>query len=213
MTAATKNIFAAIAKTLEAGDADQLAVLIRQALDDGLAARDILDQALFVGMDTVGRLFRDGELFLPEVLLCARAMNQAIAILEPRLAPGVAAASDKIVLGTVRGDMHDIGKSIVAIMMRGAGYQVIDLGIDVPPEKFVAAVREHRPVAVGLSALLTTTMLVMREVIDALKAAGLREQVKVVIGGAAVTQQFADEIGADGYADNAYGAVALLKGR
>jgi len=205
--------FAALAETLISGDADRLKTLVEQALNSGISARVILEKGLFAGMDTVGRFFKDGEFFLPEVLLCARAMNQAIAVLDPHLADIAGATTERVVVGTVRGDMHDIGKTIVAIMMRGAGYQVIDLGIDVSPEKFVAAVREHRPVALGLSALLTTTMLVMKEVIDALKSAGLRDQVRVLIGGAAVTQRLAEEIGADGYSDNAYGAVALLKGR
>ncbi len=206
------DLFAQLAKALENGEDAQVVALTQQALAGGASARDILEQGLFTGMGVVGRLFRDGELFLPEVLLSARAMNGAIAVLEPHLAQGSSAKLDKVVLGTVRGDMHDIGKSIVGIMMRGAGYQVVDLGIDVPVDKFVSAVKELRPVAVGLSALLTTTMVVMKDVIDALKAAGLRDQVKVLIGGAAVTQRFADDIGADGYAENAYGAVALLKG-
>lgn len=206
------DLFAQLAKALENGEDAQVVALTQQALTGGASAREILEQGLFAGMGVVGRLFRDGELFLPEVLLSARAMNGAIAVLEPHLAQGPSAKLDKVVLGTVRGDMHDIGKSIVGIMMRGAGYQVVDLGIDVPVENFVSAVKELRPVAVGLSALLTTTMVVMKDVIDALKAAGLRDQVKVLIGGAAVTQRFADDIGADGYAENAYGAVALLKG-
>jgi len=201
-----------IAKALETGDAEKLKFLTRQALNEGIPARTILEDGLFAAMDVVGKRFKEGELFLPEVLLCARAMNQTLEILKPHLAAGDVIRTEKVLLGTVKGDLHDIGKNIVAIMVRGAGYQVIDLGTDVPTEKFVAAVKEHKPIALGLSALLTTTMLGMKDVIDSLKQVGLRDKIKILVGGAPVTQQFADEIGADGYSDNAYGAVALLKG-
>ena len=202
----------AIAKAVEEGRSDDLLVRVGEALRSGVPAATILKDGLVPGMDAVGRLFRDGEYFLPEVLIAARAMNRALVELEPLLRGNDAARRGKVVLATVKGDMHDIGKTIVSIMVRGAGYEVVDLGVDVPAGKVVAAVREHRPVAVGLSALLTTTMLAMKDVIDALRQAGLREQVKVLIGGAAVTGPYAREIGADGTSDDAYGAVELLRG-
>jgi len=205
------QILEALAKALESGDSEQVKSHVKQALEQNIPAKTILESGLFVGMDKIGQLFQEGEIFLPEVLISARAMNHALEILEPHLAAGDQALSEKVVLGTVKGDLHDIGKNIVAIMLRGAGYQVIDLGTDVTPEKFVEAVIENKPIAVGLSALLTTTMLVMKEIVDEISKAGLRKQVKILVGGAAVTLQFANEIGADGYSDNAYGAAALLK--
>ena len=205
--------FAAIAKALETGRSDELLALVQAALGAGATAQAILNEGLFPGMDAVGRLFREGEYFLPEVLLSARTMNRALAVLEPLLVGQQAARSEKVVLATVKGDMHDIGKTIVAILIRGAGFEVVDLGVDVPTETIVSAVREHQPVAVGLSALLTTTMLAMPDVIAALEQAGLRSQVKVLIGGAAVTEKYAAQIGADGYSDDAYGAVSILRGR
>ena len=206
-----RNILAELNKALVNGDAVRTTALTREALAAGVEARAILADALFTGMDEVGRLFRDGEYFLPEVLLAARAMNQALSLLEPHLAAGGAPAG-KVVIGTVAGDMHDIGKNIVGIMLRGAGFQVVDLGADVSAERFVAATREHRPIAVGLSALLTTTAPVMKDVVGALERAGLRNQVKVLVGGAALSADYARELGADAYAADAYGAVELVRG-
>jgi methylmalonyl-CoA mutase cobalamin-binding domain/chain len=197
---------------LQEGRSEDLLREVLVALAAGVPAASILDQGLVPAMDTVGRLFREGEYFVPEVLIAARAMNRALVELEPLLLADQAARQGKVVMATVKGDMHDIGKAIVSIMVRGAGYEVIDLGVDVPVAKIVDAVREHKPSAVGLSALLTTTIPVMKEVIEALRTAGLRQQVKVLVGGAAVTQEFARAIGADGASDDAYGAVELLRG-
>jgi 5-methyltetrahydrofolate--homocysteine methyltransferase len=205
------DVLAKLAKALENGDAKQTTALVQEALAAGTKAKAILDQALFPGMDEVGRLFRDGEFFLPEVLLAARAMNQALTLLEPHLAAGGASAG-KVAIGTVAGDMHDIGKNILGIMLRGAGFQVIDLGADVSADKFVAAAREHKPIAIGLSALLTTTAPGIKDVVTALDHAGLRGQVKVLAGGAALSADYARELGADAYSPDAYGALELLKG-
>ncbi len=202
-----------IAQALQEGNADQVKALTQAELDGGTPAKTILEKGLVAGMNVIGARFKEGEIFLPEVLLSARAMNQALEIIEPHLGADEDGGSrETIVLGTVQGDLHDIGKNIVAIMLRGAGYRVVDLGADVSIQTFVKAVEEHRPKALGLSALLTTTMLVMGEVIEALKQAGLREVTKVLVGGAPLTQSYADEIGADGFSENAYGAVALVKG-
>ena len=201
-----------IAQALQEGNADAVKTLTQAELDGGTPAKTILEKGLVAAMTVVGGRFREGEIFLPEVLLSARAMNQALALLEPHLASEGAVARETIVLGTVKGDLHDIGKNIVGIMLRGAGYKVVDLGADVSTQAFVKAVEEHRPVAVGLSALLTTTMLVMGDVVKSLEEAGLRDKTKIFVGGAPLTQSFADEIGADGFSENAYGAVALVKG-
>ena len=202
-----------IAQALQEGNADRVKELTQAELDGGTPAKTILEKGLVAGMNVIGARFKEGEIFLPEVLLSARAMNQALEIIEPHLGADEDGGSrETVVLGTVQGDLHDIGKNIVAIMLRGAGYRVVDLGADVSIQTFVKAVEEHRPKAIGLSALLTTTMLVMGDVIEALKQAGLREATKVLVGGAPLTQSYADEIGADGFSENAYGAVALVKG-
>lgn len=202
-----------IALALQEGNADRVKELTQAELDGGTPAKTILEKGLVAGMNVIGARFKEGEIFLPEVLLSARAMNQALEIVEPHLSADEGGGGrETIVLGTVQGDLHDIGKNIVAIMLRGAGYRVVDLGADVSIQTFVKAVEEHRPKALGLSALLTTTMLVMGDVIEALKQAGLREVTKVLVGGAPLTQSYADEIGADGFSENAYGAVALIKG-
>ncbi len=201
-----------IAQALQEGNADRVKELTQAELDGGTPAKTILEKGLVAGMNVIGARFKEGEIFLPEVLLSARAMNQALEIIEPHLGADEDGGSrETVVLGTVQGDLHDIGKNIVAIMLRGAGYRVVDLGADVSIQTFVKAVEEHRPKALGLSALLTTTMLVMGDVIEALKQAGLREVTKVLVGGAPLTQSYADEIGADGFSENAYGAVALIK--
>ncbi|MGQ9458711.1 MAG: corrinoid protein [Anaerolineae bacterium] len=196
-----------LAKEIYNGNAEAAAALTQEALDAGLSPEEILNQGMIVGMDAVGRDFRDGILFVPEVLIAARAMHAGMAILRPLLTEAESHSKGTVVLGTVRGDLHDIGKNLVGMMMEGAGFQVVDLGTDVPPETFVEAAKEHNAKIVGMSALLTTTMTEMPNVIAALKEAGLREAVKVMVGGAPVTQRFADEIGADGYAPNASAAV------
>ena len=175
---------------------------VRRYLQEGSDPERILKRAMIPAMDEVGVLFQKGEYFLPEMLIAARAMKEGLKDLKPLLARQGAALAGRVVLGTVRGDLHDIGKNLVAMTLEGAGFEVIDLGIDVPPESFVEAVREHAPLAVGLSALLTTTMLTMKDTVRALEEAGLREGVKVLIGGAPVTPAFAEEIRADFYGED-----------
>jgi len=201
------DVLERLAKEIYNGNAEAVVALTKEALDVGLSPEEILNQGMIAGMDAVGRDFRDGILFVPEVLIAARAMHAGMGILRPLLTEAESHSKGTVVLGTVRGDLHDIGKNLVGMMMEGAGFQVVDLGTDVPPEKFVEAAKAHNAKIVGMSALLTTTMTEMPNVIAALKEAGLREAVKVMVGGAPVTQRFADEIGADGYAPNASAAV------
>jgi 5-methyltetrahydrofolate--homocysteine methyltransferase len=172
-----------------------------------MAPGEILNGGLIAGMDEVGKDFKAGDLFVPEVLIAARAMQAGMNILRPLLAEGDIPSAGKYVIGTVKGDLHDIGKNLVRMMLEGAGFETIDLGTDVGPADFVAAVREHQPVLMGMSALLTTTMVNMKTTIEALEEAGLRDTVKVMIGGAPVTTAFAEEIGADAYAPDAASAV------
>jgi 5-methyltetrahydrofolate--homocysteine methyltransferase len=196
-----------LGQRLYSGDAKGVVQLVEQALASGMSAATVLNQGLLPAMESVGRDFKAGELFIPEIIIAARAMHAGIDLLRAQLAAADLAARGKIVLGTVKGDLHDIGKKLVGIMMEGAGLAVVDLGHDVAPERVVQAVRDERPQLVGLSALLSTTMPMMKTTIDALAAAGLRDQVKVLVGGAPVTQAWADEIGADGYAADAVSAV------
>jgi len=198
----------AIAENLIKGKAPEVKKLVQEALDEGVPPKEILDNGLIAGMDVVGTKFKNNEFYVPEVLIAARAMNQATELLEPALKEAGVQAIGKIAIGTVKGDLHDIGKNLVTMMLKGAGFEVVDLGIDVPPEKFVAAAKDGAQV-VALSALLTTTMPQMKTVIDALKDAGT--QVPVMIGGAPVTQSYADEIGASGYAPDAASAVDVAK--
>jgi 5-methyltetrahydrofolate--homocysteine methyltransferase len=189
-----------------AGDDNRITGLVNTTLQGGISAKDITVQALIPGMEEVGRQFRNGELFVPEVMLAARAVRTAMAILKSYLSDSNASMSlgeNKVfVLGTVEGDIHDIGKNLVGMMMEGAGFQVIDLGVDVPVSNFITAVQQYEPNILGLSALLTTTMPKMAEVIMALEEANLRRKVIVMVGGAPVNQAYADKIGADGYAPN-----------
>ena len=202
---------AALRQAVIDGQAAVAANATRQALAAGLAPRTLVDEALIPAMDEAGRLFECGEFFVPELLVAARALKAAQAIIPPLLAGSEAASAGRIAIGTVKGDMHDIGKNLVVALLQGGGFEVIDLGADVPPERFVAAVAEGRANIIGLSALLTTTMLQMRSTVKALEQAGVRNAVKVIVGGAPVTKRFADEIGADGYADNAAAAVTLAR--
>jgi 5-methyltetrahydrofolate--homocysteine methyltransferase len=205
------DILKQLADKLYVGDRDAVAELTRKALDDGLLPGEVLNDGLVAGMDRVGVDFRDGVLFVPEVLIAARAMHAAMDILRPLLAEGDVPAAGRVVLGTVAGDLHDIGKNLVGMMLEGGGFEIIDLGVDQSPEKVVEMVRTEKPDLVGLSALLTTTMPAMQRTIEVLKEAGLRESVRVMIGGAPVTQSYADEIGADGYAPDAASAVELAR--
>ena len=177
----------------------------------GTEPMTLIAESMVPAMDEVGRLFEQEEYFVPELLLAGRAMKSAMELLRPLLVASGEKLSAKVVIGTVKGDLHDIGKNIVASMLEGSGFDVIDLGTDVAPEKFVAAVTEQEPQVVCMSALLTVTMPAMKTTIDALKTAGLRTRVKVLIGGAPVTMQYAKEIGADGYSENASGAVGLVR--
>ena len=205
------NLDPEIAAALYEGRAEKVAALVRQALEEGSSPAEVLAGGLIVGMDRVGQDFKAGEIFIPEVLVAARAMHAGMAVLRPLLVAGGVPSRGRCVVGTVKGDLHDIGKNLVRMMLEGAGFEVIDLGTDVSPEAFVAAVREHRPRFVGLSALLTTTMLNMPATLDALRAAGLRDQVRVLVGGAPVTAAYAAQIGADGYAPDAAAAVDLAR--
>lgn len=184
---------------------------VQEALAEGIAPAEILNQGMITAMAEVGRRFECGEYYVPEMLVAARAMQSGLAILKPHLQQNEAKSTGKIVVGTVKGDLHDIGKNLVAMMLEGAGFEVKDLGADVSPDKFVVAVIEHHPDLVGLSALLTTTMPNMKVTIDALKAAGVRDQVKVIIGGAPVTEEYANQIGADGFSPDASRAATLAK--
>ncbi len=176
-----------------------------------MGAGEILNVGLIAGMDEVGRDFKAGDLFVPEVLIAARAMQAGMNVLRPLLAEGDVPTVGKYAIGTVKGDLHDIGKNLVKIMLEGAGFEVIDLGTDVAPEKFVSTVREHRPTVVGMSALLTTTMTQMKAIIEALEEAGVRDSVKVMIGGAPVTAEYAKQIGADAYAPDAASAADIAR--
>jgi 5-methyltetrahydrofolate--homocysteine methyltransferase len=202
-----ETIYEAILK----GDAKTAAAETQAALDGGISAPDILHQACIPAMSEVGRLFEIGEKFVPEMLIAARAMQQALVILKPLLVEADVKTVGKVVIGTVAGDLHDIGKNLVAMMLEGAGFEIIDLGTDVTPEKFVNAVQEHEPDLVGMSALLTTTMASIGKTIEALTEAEVREKVKVMIGGAPITQDFADKIGADGFAPDAGSASRMAK--
>ena len=206
------DILQKIASNLYEGDDGAVAELVQEALDQGLAPPDILSGGLIAGMDEVGKDFKAGELFVPEVLIAARAMHAGMGVLRPLLAESDVPSAGKFVIGTVEGDLHDIGKNLVRMMIEGAGFETVDLGTDVKPDAFVEAVREHQPALVGMSALLTTTMVNMKGTIEALEEAGLRDSVKVMIGGAPVTAAFAEEIGADAYAPDAASAVDVARG-
>jgi len=193
------------------GQAKTVVPKVEQALKEGTAADKILQDGLIDAMREVGRLFEEGEFFVPEMLIAARAMKEGLAILKPRLLEAKVEPIGRVVLGTVKGDLHDIGKNLVGMMLEGAGFEVIDLGTDVAPDQFVEAVKDKRPQIIGLSALLTTTMPSMKTTIQALESANARGQVKVMIGGAPVTQKYADEIGADAYAADASSATARAR--
>ena len=200
-----------LAQLLEQGQARKVAELTQQLVDSGVSPQLILNDGLITGMAVVGEKMRVGEMYLPEVLQSASAMQGSLKILKPHLLREGVQPRGKILVGTVKGDMHDIGKNLVGIMLQGAGFEIVDLGLNVPPQKFIEAITTHQPAILGLSAMLTTTMLNMKTTLDAINAAGLRSKVKVIIGGAPVSQKFADEIGADGYARDAVLAVGKVK--
>jgi 5-methyltetrahydrofolate--homocysteine methyltransferase len=201
------DILAKIASELYEGEDQSVAELVQQALDQGMEPKEVLQGGLIAGMDEVGKDFKAGDLFVPEVLIAARAMHAGMNVLRPLLAESDSISAGKYLIGTVKGDLHDIGKNLVKMMLEGAGFETIDLGTDVEPQAFVDAVREHKPLLIGMSALLTTTMVQMRATVEALEEAGLRDSVKIMIGGAPVTEAFAAEIGADAYAPDAASAV------
>jgi len=196
---------------LSQGKMDEVKRLTQEALDLNESAESILKQGLIQAMDRIGVKFRNGEIYIPEVLIAARAMHAGMAILKPILSKSTTTLTAKILVGTVKGDLHDIGKNLVIMMLEGGGFEVVDLGIDFPQNKFIEAIREHQPQVVGMSALLTTTMVEMKNTIQAIVQAGLKEKVKIIVGGAPVTEKFARDIGADGYAPDAASAVDLVK--
>ena len=200
---------AVLAEALIAGDRNKVVELTNQALEEGASPKDILENGLIAGMDVIGKRFKANEIYVPEVLIAARAMHAAMDIMKPKLAEAGIKPIGKVVLGTVKGDLHDIGKNLVGMMLTGGGFMVVDAGIDVSPEKFVDTCKSEGAELCAMSALLTTTMPQMAQVVKAAKAAGV--EIKTMIGGAPVTQSYADEIGADGYAPDAASAVDLAK--
>ena len=200
-----------LATNLISGKAEEVKNLTQQAIDENIAPRDILNQGLLKGMEEVGRRFKANEFYVPEVLIAARAMKAGMTLLKPLLSATGVEPVGRVAIATVKGDLHDIGKNLVCMMLEGGGFEVVDLGVDVPPEKFVEVVQKENIQILGLSALLTTTMLNMKSTISALEEQNVRNNVKIMIGGAPVTDAFADEIGADGYAADAATAVELAK--
>jgi len=193
------------------GNAPVARKVTEQALAEKLDPQKLVQEYMIPAMAEVGRRYEAGDYFVPELLIAARAMKGSLELLRPLLAARGAQPAGRVAIGTVKGDLHDIGKNLVAAMLEGAGYEIIDLGVDVPPEKFITAVKEKNAGIIAMSALLTTTMTSMKTTIDAINSAGIRQQVRIMIGGAPVTQKYADEIGADGYSSNANGAVALVR--
>jgi 5-methyltetrahydrofolate--homocysteine methyltransferase len=205
------DLYERISTVIMEGDAEKAPVLVQKGLEQGMAPKDILDNGMVVGMNEVGARFKRGDMFVPEVLMSADAMQAGLQILRPHLAATGVKMIGKIVIGTVKGDLHDIGKNLVGMMCEGAGFDVIDLGFNVPPEKFIEAIKQNQPEIVGMSALLTTTMRAMGHTIKAIEEAGLRDQVKIMVGGAPVDRDFADRIGADGYGSNAVAGSEVAK--
>ncbi len=196
---------------LSQGKMDEVKRLTQEALDQNMPVEVVLKEGLLQAMDRIGARFKNGEIYIPEVLIAARAMHSGMSVLKPILSKSSSHLAHKVIIGTVKGDLHDIGKNLVVMMLEGGGFEVVDLGIDVPVEKFIEAIKQHQPQVVGMSALLTTTMREMKNNIQAVEWAGLRNQVKMIVGGAPVTEKFAQEIGADGYAPDAASAVDLVK--
>jgi 5-methyltetrahydrofolate--homocysteine methyltransferase len=205
------SVFEDISALLQKGKAKDIGAAVTQAIQDGVKAGDILTEGLISGMNIVGKKFKNNEVFVPEVLIAARAMNAALVVLKPELAKAGVKPVGTAIICTVKGDLHDIGKNLVKMMIEGTGVNVIDLGVDCPPEKVVEAVKTSDATVLCLSALLTTTMMAQKDVIDALKAAGVRDKVKIMVGGAPVTQSFAEEIGADAYTPDAASAAQVAR--
>lgn len=209
----TDDLFAAMRQAIIDGDAAKATSMAEQALAAGVPPLDAIDKGFVPGLSYVGEQFGAGELFLPDMMLAARAMQKAVAVLEPEMArqATVRRVLGRVVIGTVKGDIHEIGKNLVGMMLSTSGFEVHDLGVDVAPERFIEAAREHNADVIGVSALLTTTMAGQRTVVEALQAAGMRSRVKVIVGGAPASETWAAEIGADGYSEDAIGAVALVR--
>ncbi len=207
----SEKIFEKLSTSILEGDSESSAAATQQGLNDGITPQDLLNKGLIVGMDEVGVRFRAGDMFVPEVLMSAEAMASGMTILRPLLAEAGTQMAGKIVMGTVKGDLHDIGKNLVSMMCEGAGFEIINIGFDADPEKFIEAIKENQPEIVGMSAMLTTTMRAMGHTIKAIEEAGLRDQVKIMVGGAPVDREFADRIGADGYGANAPASSDLAK--
>ena len=205
------EIFEKLSTAVLEGDAEKTLKLVERGLEKGLSPKEILDNGLIVGMDEVGARFKRGDMFVPEVLMSADSMTAGMVILRPLLVASGAKMLGKILMGTVKGDLHDIGKNLVSMMCEGVGFEVIDIGFNVEPEKFIKAIKQHQPQVVGMSAMLTTTMRAMGHTIKAIEEAGLRDQIKVMVGGAPVDRDFADAIGADGYGSNAPSGADLAK--
>ena len=200
-----------MSEALQRGDAEKVEELVRKVLEENLTPKKILEDGLIKGMDIIGAKFKKNEVYVPEVLIAARAMHAGMDILRPKLTETGVKDIGKVVMGTVKGDLHDIGKNLVEMMLEGAGFNVIDLGVDVSADKYVEAVKDYQPDILAMSALLTTTMIYMGEVIKALNDVGLRNKVKVMVGGAPITQDYTDQIGADGYSPDAASAVDKAK--
>ncbi|MGD8473115.1 MAG: corrinoid protein [Anaerolineae bacterium] len=205
------RLYERISTAIIEGDADKTAKLVQRGIDQELAAKDILDNAMVVGMGEVGVRFKAGDMFVPEVLMSADSMQAGLEVLRPHLVASGVKLIGKILMGTVKGDLHDIGKNLVNMMCEGAGFEIVDIGFNADPEKFIEAIKEHQPDVVGMSAMLTTTMRAMAQTIKAIEEAGLRDQVKVMVGGAPVDAAFAERIGADGYGSNAPAGSDLAK--
>ena len=203
--------YQAIVDALVKSDLAGVIKLVKSALDEGSSAKDILNQGLIAGMDIVGEKMENQEMFIPEVLMAAKAMSESVAILKPLLSEEGVSARGTIIIGTVKGDLHDIGKNLVAMMCESAGFEVHNVGVDIEPENFISEVKDKNGTILMLSALLTTTMPMMPKTIESLKEAGLRDKVKIMVGGAPVSQKYADEIGADGYAPDAGSAAKMAK--
>jgi len=201
--------FQSIADSLIKGQAPVVKELVQKAVDEGISPAEILEKGMIAAMAVVGERFKKNEIYVPEVLIAARAMHAGMSVLKPLLTKSGVEPKGIVAIGTVKGDLHDIGKNLVMMMIEGAGYQVIDLGVDVAPEKYVQAVHDGAQI-IGMSALLTTTMPSMKKSIDAITAAGVRDKVKIIVGGAPLTQSYADEIGADGYSPDAASATDLV---
>lgn len=203
------EIYTELSQCVQKGDAVNINDLVQKALDQQATPAEILEKGLIPGMKETGEKFKAGKIFVPEMLIAARAMNHALAFLEPKMVEGDVQSKGKVVIGTVQGDLHDIGKNLVGIMLKGAGYEVIDAGVDVPPDKFLALAKEHQANIIGLSALLTTTLGNMKNIIDHVKKEN--PDIKIMIGGAPVTEEYAQKIAADGYAGNAGAAVDIAE--